>query len=325
LFLGKEDEYLRARRELLARFGASTDPHVAERTSRACLLFRLTGDELQTALKLSERATGVDRSKYQSVYPHFQFLRGLAEFRQGQFDRAIATMRGDAARVLGPAPGLVLAMALHKKGEVEAARRTLAEAVVSHDWRADHARNQDAWIFHVLRREAERQIVPMLPEFLAGKYQPRDPYERLAFVGACQYANRFATAALLYAEAFAAAPHLEEDTMVWYRWQAARTAALAGCGTGEEAKNLDAAARKRWREQARKWLRADLAKCDKLQTDAETRKGAKQFLLTWKAEQDFSGLREPAELAKLSPEERKDCQALWDEVADAIKRIGDRK
>ena len=59
-----------------------------------------------------------NRSKHLAAYPHFLFVRGLAEYRQGQLDRAIATMRGSAARVLGPAPRLVLAMALHRSGQV---------------------------------------------------------------------------------------------------------------------------------------------------------------------------------------------------------------
>ena len=38
LFLGREDEYRRARRALLDKFGATADRYVAARTARACLL-----------------------------------------------------------------------------------------------------------------------------------------------------------------------------------------------------------------------------------------------------------------------------------------------
>ncbi len=38
LFLGREEDYLRARRALFAKFGATNNPLVAERTSRTCLL-----------------------------------------------------------------------------------------------------------------------------------------------------------------------------------------------------------------------------------------------------------------------------------------------
>ena len=73
-------------------------------------------------------------------------------------------MRGDAAGVLGPAPRLVLAMALHQSGQVEEARKTLADAVRSYDWSAAKVRDQNDWISHVLRREAERLIMPALPK-----------------------------------------------------------------------------------------------------------------------------------------------------------------
>jgi hypothetical protein len=73
--------------------------------------------ELRQALALAERAAAVDRSKYQAVYAHFLFVKGLAEYRQGRFDRAVSAMRGDASTVLGPAPRLVLAMALHRSGQ----------------------------------------------------------------------------------------------------------------------------------------------------------------------------------------------------------------
>jgi eukaryotic-like serine/threonine-protein kinase len=67
-------------------------------------------------------------------------------------------MRGDASKVLGPAPKLVLAMALYQKGEVAEARKALAAAVAGHDWSPADVRNQDGWICHSLRREAEAMI-----------------------------------------------------------------------------------------------------------------------------------------------------------------------
>ena len=136
LFLGREEDYRRARRALLAKFGATTDPYVAERTSRACLLRPASGEELRQAVALAERAGAVEQANAQAVYPFFQFVQGLAEYRQGRLDRAISLMRGEASGVLGPAPRLVLAMALHQSGRAAEARKTLAEAVLAHDWRA---------------------------------------------------------------------------------------------------------------------------------------------------------------------------------------------
>ncbi len=162
LFLGREDEYRRARRDLLARFFITDNPYFAERTGRACLLMPATGDELRQAVALARRAAASDPSKHSGAYPWFLFARGLAEYREGKFDQAISTMRGDASRVGDPIVRLVLAMALHQDGQLAEARKTLEAAILSYDWRADQARDHHAWICHVLRREAEGLILPKL-------------------------------------------------------------------------------------------------------------------------------------------------------------------
>ena len=320
LFLGQEEEYRRARQALLAKFGASTDLHVAERTSRACLLLPACGEELRQAVALAGRAAAADRAKNQGAYPFFQFAQGLAEYRQGRFDRAMSVMRLDASGVPGPSPRLVLAMALHRSGQETAARKTLATTILAHDWRANQIRDQDGWIYHVLRREAERLILPNLPAFLEGKYQPQDNDERFALLGVCQFTNRSAAMARLYADAFDAAP---QQNLARHRYNAARAAALAGCGQGEDAARLEDREREKWRTLARQWLRADLAGWKKLLDDkmvkAATRDRAHQLLTQWHSELDLAGLREPAELLKLSAEERQDCIALWDDVRRAIE------
>jgi tetratricopeptide (TPR) repeat protein/tRNA A-37 threonylcarbamoyl transferase component Bud32 len=165
LFLGREDEYRRARQALLARFFTTNNPYVAERTSRAFLLRPATGDELRQAVALARRAAASDPSAHGGNYSWFVFARGLAEYRDGQFDQAIATMRGDASRLDGPTPRLILAMALHQKGLFAEARKMLEAAILSYDWRADQARDHGAWSCHVLRREAEGLIPPVtMPE-----------------------------------------------------------------------------------------------------------------------------------------------------------------
>jgi eukaryotic-like serine/threonine-protein kinase len=129
--------------------------------SRACLLRPAEGDELEQAAILAARAAAADSAQAGTAFPHYQFVQGLADFRQRRFDRAIATMRGDASKVLGPAPKLVLAMALYQKGEVAEARKALAAAVASHDWSPSAVRDQDGWIYHSFRREAEAMIRPI--------------------------------------------------------------------------------------------------------------------------------------------------------------------
>jgi serine/threonine-protein kinase len=43
-------------------------------------------------------------------------------------------------------------------------------------------------------------------------------------------------------------------------------------------------------------------------------------LRRWRNEPDLAGLRDPSELNKLPAEERKDCLALWTEVAAVVSR-----
>jgi tetratricopeptide (TPR) repeat protein len=182
LFLGREDEYRRARRDLLARFFITNNPYFAERTGRACLLLPATGEELHQAVALTRRAAASDPSAFGGNYSWFLFARGLAEYREGKFDQAISTMRGDASRTGGPTARLVLAVALHRDGQLAEARKTLAAAILSYDWRETQARDPGAWICHVLRREAEGLVLPNLPAFRRGEYQPQDEDERLALL-----------------------------------------------------------------------------------------------------------------------------------------------
>src|SRR5260370_40015653 len=99
-------------------------------------------------------------------------------------------------------------MAQHDVGQKQQARKTLATAIVAFDWNAAQADGRGAWIAHILRREAEALILPNLPAFMRGEYQPLDNDERLALVGICQFQGRGHAAARLYADAFAIDPAL---------------------------------------------------------------------------------------------------------------------
>jgi hypothetical protein len=41
----------------------------------------------------------------------------------------------------------------------------------------------------------------------------------------------------------------------------------------------------------------------------------------WQTDSHLAGLREPGALEKLSPDERKECLALWQEVAALLGRV----
>jgi serine/threonine-protein kinase len=344
LFLGREEDYRRARRALLGKFGATTNPFEAERTARACLLLSGTDDELRQAVALAEHAVA-KREGDKWAHGCFEFVHGLAEYRQGQFDRAMATMHGDASGALGPAPRLVLALSLYQSGQPTEARKTLAAAILEHDWRTMRVRDQNGWIYHILRREAEVMILPNLQTFRQGDWQPQDNDERLALLGICESEALYGAASRLCADAFAADPDLAErlttqclrraaqesdksnraETLISeIRYRAARCAALAGSGLDKDSAKLSAAQQTHWRRKALEWLRTDLVVLSKtldsgLRADRDI---AKEMLTLWQGEPDLAGLREPARLEKLAEDERKDCLALWAEVEAVVARCG---
>jgi serine/threonine-protein kinase len=321
LFLGKEDEYHRACRDLLDRFGETTDPFTAERTGRACLLSPASEDELRRAAALADRALAPGRPEDEWARPYFLFAKGLAEYRQGRLDSAISLMQGDASRLMPPAARLVMAMAQHRRGQREEAHKTLAGAILAFDWSADQADHRDAWIYHILRREAEAMILPNLPAFLEGNYQPKDNDERIAFLGACQFQGLHCAVVHLYSDAFAADPQMAADLEAGRRRSAARFAALAAVGRGNDAQNLDDRQRARLRQRVQDWLRADLAAC----TWATDRALVQKTLNHWRHDADFDGVRDEDALAKLSQAEQEGWRRLWSDVAGLLQKTGGQK
>jgi serine/threonine-protein kinase len=178
------------------------------------------------------------------------------------------------------------------------------------------------WTFHVLRREAEGLILPNLPAFLAGTYQPQDNEERLALLGVCQFTNRSVALTRLYTDAFAAEPRLAEDVPARTRYRAARAAALAGSGQGKGADQLPDRERALRRRQAHDWLRQDLAwwrkRLDK--GDAKTRAEVWLRLQPWRADPDLAGVRARDALARLPDEERQRWERLWSDVDALLRR-----
>src|SRR5262249_25399322 len=228
-------------------------------------------------------------AKCRVISPGFVFIGALAESRQRRLDRAIATMRGDASRMLGPAPRLVLAMALHRSGQVGEARKLLAAAVLDADWRA-RVGNPHDWISPRLRREAESLLVPNLPALPAGEYQPGDNDERLALLGVWQFTNRPLALARLYADAFAVDASLAEDHQSGRRFSAARAAALVGSARGEDVAGVGEPERARWRQQARQWLRADLAAWNQaLDRDPSAARDLLSRVGAWRGEAGLAG------------------------------------
>jgi serine/threonine-protein kinase len=169
-------------------------------------------------------------------------------------------------------------------------------------------------------RQCERliELDGKLPEILSGQKQPADAAERLALAWLCQqpYKQLQAAASRFYTEAFADQPQLAADLAAQHRYNAACSAALAGCGQGKDADKLDAKERARLRQQALDWLRADLKAYGQLMKKSADKAGPAiaQQMQHWLKDTDFAGVRGPESLARLPEAERKEWLKLWEEV-----------
>src|SRR5688572_7415831 len=166
---------------------------------------------------------------------------------------------------------------------------------------------------------------------------------RLALLAICQVQGLYGACAQLYADAFAADPDFAESSTADClrraklekerhdrinvlktepRYLAARCAALAGCGLGEDGPKLSDAERAKWRRRAADWLRADLAAWARtLGSDSASRDLAKEMLTLWLAEPDVARLREPGALIDLPNEERQEWTSLWGEVRLRLEEV----
>jgi tetratricopeptide (TPR) repeat protein len=152
-------------RRMLDRFGRSTDPPVAERTAKACLLLPLCGGEQAAACDLADRAVAMAQGHW--VEPYAKATRGIAAYRRAQFADTVAW--ADLCLARGPdswnrelPAHLVRAMALARLGRRNEAGAALARAsdlyrtkVAKPGGRAEGGDWHDGVICEVLWREAE--------------------------------------------------------------------------------------------------------------------------------------------------------------------------
>ena len=103
-------------------------------------------------------------------------------------------------------------------------------------------------------------------------------------------------------------------------------AASAGCGRGKDASNLDDEERARLRDQARQWLRAEVAAWGKkLDSDRAAKASVENALKRWRTDPDLAGLREPDFLDRLPVAESRACRELWKEIDAQIERARRQK
>jgi tetratricopeptide (TPR) repeat protein len=306
---GRLDEAIAAFQQAIA-----LDPKLAPAHNNLGIALRAKG-RLDEATAAYQQALALD-PKFAPA--HYNLGNALAD--KGRLDEAIAAYQ--QALALDPKFARAhgnLGYALLQQGrfiEARSATRRCLELLPEGDPRRQRASRQLEQCERFLALDAK------LPAVLKGEAQPANAAERLAYARLCQSKKLYRAAARFCADAFAAEPKLADDLQAQHRYNAACYAALAGHGQGEDAQQLDAAERTRWRQQALAWLRADLTAYTKLldgdKPDARTL--VQQRMRHWQQDTDLAGLRDKDALAKLPAEEREACQKLWADVAELRKK-----
>ncbi len=168
------EAYQRHRRMILQRFGGTTDPAIAERVARACLLRPPADADLPPIMKLV--ATALPAGTTNRTGRAAEFVKGLAEYRLGHFAEAAGWLEAVAAREEEPAVAvqarMVLAMAQHRLQQLEAGRVTLDRGVKLAKEKPANNDNLD-WndriVAELLMQEARTVIEPSAPAGEASK------------------------------------------------------------------------------------------------------------------------------------------------------------
>jgi eukaryotic-like serine/threonine-protein kinase len=125
--MGDVGAYQQHREKMLRLFGGTSDPTVAERVGRDCLLLAPPASEWEAIAKMAD--TAVQNPTNNSW---MKFVKGFAEYRQGHFASAGQWLQTAASQAGDPALKLqveaVLAMTQYRLKQPEAARTTLAQA-----------------------------------------------------------------------------------------------------------------------------------------------------------------------------------------------------
>ena len=158
----------------------------------------------------------------------------------------------------------------------------------------------------ILQLEAEAAWEERLPEVLRGEFVPADAATVREFAGYCAaFEKRYALATRVIIDGSRADPQTLGEWTDVARY--AGYAVQASAGNGVDGEALPLIVRQQYRRQALRWMR------DMLKRQA---KGAGASMGGYiNTIRDFAPVRDPAELAKLPPDERTEWEKLWTEFA----------
>jgi tetratricopeptide (TPR) repeat protein len=211
-----------------------------------------------------------------------------------------------------------LAFALRNQGEFREALGGMRRGHELRSRRPDGSSPSAQWV-----RQCERlvELDEHLPDFLSGKRSPASPEERLELAELCVRIQRNRAAVRFYDEAFTPLSPRTAPLIGAHSYNAACAAALAGCGKGKDADQLDDKERAGLRRRALDWLRGNRESAERLLgRKPEMAPNLARALKHWLADPDLAGVRGPESLARFPEAERQAWQKLWKDISDLLKR-----
>jgi tetratricopeptide (TPR) repeat protein/tRNA A-37 threonylcarbamoyl transferase component Bud32 len=286
------------------------DPAFPQANFNLAYLLRARGDHAGAAAAYRREI------KLDPKYAPAHYNLGSLLHEQGDFSGAVTSYR----RVLELEPRNVwahdnLAAALLSLGRFDDVRAAAKRAL---DLFPPGQPGHDAAASRLRQAEQMLRLDPRLPAVLRGEDRPADLTEHATFAELAAVRRRHAGSARLYEELFRKDPTAAESNERLYN--AICSAALAGCGQGEDDPAPDTDERVRLRRQALDWLQADL----RVRTAAlaaavpKVREVARRVLRHWQSDPDLTGVRDAAGLAALPDDEWDAWRRFWDDVAAAL-------
>jgi len=165
---GDLEAYRRHCERVVARFGGTNDPVIAELMAKVCLMLPWPGADLTTESNWADRAVTVGKNHEYLAF--FQFVKGLAEYRQKQFTNAVEWAQKVLAKTgqfsfRDVEACMVLAMAQYRTKQMGEARATLAKGLAIAETKLPKLERGDLgdmwqdWIIaHALMNEARALI-----------------------------------------------------------------------------------------------------------------------------------------------------------------------
>jgi eukaryotic-like serine/threonine-protein kinase len=170
------EAYRQLCRKMLAKFNGTTDPNIAERMAKDCLILPNSGADLDAVGKWAETAVILGKADIRSL-ANFQLVNALAEYRRGNYESALGWVRkslpglsqASSALWFSVEAHMVAAMSLYRLKQMDAARSELALGVTIAETKAapintpayfkDKTRAWADWIIaHALMDEAKADL-----------------------------------------------------------------------------------------------------------------------------------------------------------------------